>query len=159
MATIHMDMKQFAASRRRLAERFMPAVERGLAVGGERCVSILQRVTDDKRIVNLGGYKRGWASLPIRHGVRVFNHAPYAAVIEEGRRRGARMPPLDPIARWFQRKRSVSETEARGAAYPIARAIGERGLPAHHVLRGALPALIRAVMVEIGEALRLVVGA
>lgn len=81
---------------------------------------------------------------------RVFTPVPHAIVLEEGRRIGARRPPLGPLRRWVQlqvRRGKLTlewtgKTGPRGgvrsaaidaATYFIARAIVARGLPAHKI--------------------------
>jgi hypothetical protein len=74
----------------------------------------------------------------------------YAVVVHEGRRAGARMPPVDVIRAWAQRH-GIDP----GAAFPIARAIGRRGtrplkyyetplLDAAHGMGERLAAYVRA---------------
>ncbi len=80
----------------------------------------------------------------------------YAPVIEEGRRPGARMPPVAPIRRWLERtttgKRIIEamavKLKAEGekitkaklldrAALQVARSIGRKGTPGIHMFAGA----------------------
>ena len=76
---------------------------------------------------NIGGSITGGGTL---FG-QVISPLPYAIVqMETGRRAGAPFPPLDAIALWAQRKLGLPEAQAKRAAYPIARAIAQRGLPA-----------------------------
>lgn len=53
-----------------------------------------------------------------------------AAVLEGGRRPGARPPPTAVIAVWARRKLRVTQRDLPSVAFLIARAIGRRGLPA-----------------------------
>lgn len=74
--------------------------------------------------------------------------AKYAIVVHEGRRPGSRMPPVSAIRAWARRK-GVDED----AAYPIARAIGQRGTrpikyyetPLLNAARGMGPRLQRRI--------------
>lgn len=124
---------------RRLGERMLPAMRRGAIRGALRAVSTLQRATSAAGVFNTGYYKRAWTFSPIEDGARVYNQAPYAAVIEYGRRPGARFPPRNAIIDFAQRKLGLSRKEAERAAFPIARAIARRGIRGRFVLVGALP--------------------
>lgn len=58
---------------------------------------------------------------------------PHFAVLEFGRTAGARMPPAAPIEEWMDRH-GIDPA----ASFVIRRAIGVRGLPAHHIMQRAL---------------------
>lgn len=60
----------------------------------------------------------------------VFSSVPYAQVIELGRRAG-RIPPVAPLRLWAKR---ILGNEKAG--FPVARAIGRRGLPARGIFAG-----------------------
>ena len=62
----------------------------------------------------------------------------YASVIEEGRRAGAKQPPVEAIADWMGRKGISGE---RGVAFVIARSIGRKGTPGKFVFKRAAEAL------------------
>ena len=61
----------------------------------------------------------------------------YGTVVEFGRRPGQKMPPVSVIASWIQQKRGLSVAESMRAAWPIARAIGRRGIPGRFMFRNA----------------------
>ena len=86
--------------------------------------------------MNTGNFIGRWKSevLPRQSAVYIYNTAPYAGVIEYGRRPGARPPPTKAIARWAQRKFGIPYKEARGIAFMIARSIGRRGLVGRRIL-------------------------
>lgn len=56
------------------------------------------------------------------------------AAWEWGRRPGATQPPVSAIRQWMRRRLGTDDARV---AFLIARAIGRRGLPAHHVFRDA----------------------
>lgn len=93
-----------------------------------------------KGAVDTGNYRRNWkvskATINGIRGVLISNAAAYMAVIEMGRGIGKRPPPTDVIARWAERRLGLPYKEARRAAWPIARAIGRRGLYARRVMTG-----------------------
>lgn len=115
--------------------------------------------------VNTGNYRQSWKAVAERSslyggiGVLVSNTAPYAGVIEYGRRPG-KMPPKEPIARWAQRKLGLPYKEAKGLAFVIARRIGREGLLPRRVLTSEqtmtllMEALERDVLHEIIQELR-----
>jgi hypothetical protein len=62
--------------------------------------------------------------------VTVGSSSPYASIVEEGRRAGAKAPPVESILDWMVMK--GLEPDARGA-YLIARKISRDGIPAKKV--------------------------
>lgn len=121
--------------------------------------------------VDRGTYRRSFRFDDVERGARAYNFAPYAAIIEEGRRPGQRMPPLAAIIEWVKRKgigraygpnqagkrrvsKALSDSAARGIAYVIARAIAKRGVPAHHILEAASVEIDREVRAAIDEFLQ-----
>lgn len=113
--------------------------------------------------VNTGFYLRAWKAdaLVPQRAVHIYNQAPYAGVIEYGRRAGARTPPREVIARWAQRKLGLPYKEAWRAAYPIMRAIARRGLRDRKVLFGdstqtrLREMFLEEILREVGSDLRL----
>ena len=72
------------------------------------------------------------------HGM-VFNTAPHAPVMDQGRRKGARMPPPSALVRWVRRKKLVRGRRKKGEAqtkaqremsmaFVIARSISRKGI-------------------------------
>lgn len=154
MGTTRIRLQDLADWHRRLGARFRGAARVGLAAGGERCVSIAQRVTAEKGAFNTGAYRGAWRTEPTDGGQRVYNPALYAGVIEFGRRAGRRAPPLKAIAEWALRKLSLTAAAAKAAAFPIARAIARRGIAGRYVARGSLAEMTRAMTDELLGALR-----
>jgi hypothetical protein len=107
--------------------------------------------------VNTGYYKRSWRSEPIRNGAVILNQAPYAGIIEYGRRVG-RFPPIEAIARWAQRRLGLTRKESLRAAFPIAKAIAERGLVARRVRTNVMPQIRLAFRREVAKELRKELG-
>ena len=62
----------------------------------------------------------------------------YLVYVDEGRRPGGRMPPVDPIRKWCRQK-GIPE----GAAFAIAKSIAENGIPPTDVIERALQNLER----------------
>jgi hypothetical protein len=75
-------------------------------------------------------YAAPWEITRTPRGWTISNPHPQAAVVEYGRARGAKQPPLDAIREWC-----ISKGIDPEYAYPIARAIAEDGIPPRYVLR------------------------
>lgn len=148
------------------------AVRAGLMSAGERAVVVLARAGRQKKAVNTGLYIKSWGHNMVGRAMtvgnmalRVFNHQPYAAVIEHGRRPG-KMPPLAPIERWVHLKlrpkpkaltpRGKAIMKGRGVdttmgartkrleasvAFAVARKIARKGTPARNVVGDVLDKL------------------
>lgn len=111
--------------------------------------------------VDRGTYRRSFRAQDVANGVVFYNSALHGPIIEDGRRPGSRLPPVDVIEDWVRRKgigttltgpvqashgprqkgRKGTSDRARavanqqhGIALMIARKIAARGLPAHHIL-------------------------
>lgn len=160
---IRLDPKQLADWYRRLGKSLPAAARRGAIRGALRAVQTLQKATGTAPpanpngvgvggAVNTGYYKRAWKHEALPDGARVYNAAPYAGVIEHGRRIG-RTPPLDAIQDWAQRRLGLSRKEAKRAAFPIARAIAKRGLVARKVLENSLPGIEKDFIAEVQKEL------
>lgn len=151
----------------KLVEGAVKVIRETVKLHGPRAVqeeiSALARAPVDR-----GTYRRSFRFDDIPLGATAYNFAPYAAIIEEGRRPGQRPPPIGPIIEWVKRKgigrqygpnqagkrkvsRALSDREARGIAFVIARAIGKRGVPAHHILEAAAVEIDRAVRAAIDD--------
>lgn len=87
-------------------------------------------------------------------GAVIVVDAPHAPHMEYGTR--PHFPPLKPLIEWAIRKFGVSESEARGIAWVVAKKISEDGLAPRHYMKRAM-AVIRARIVfqEMERELRL----
>ena len=171
--TARLDVKKLGPLLRKLGDQAKEALARGALSGAMRGVQHMQTVTAQDGIFDRGTYRLGWKARPTGHGATLFNDAVHAPIIEDGRRPGARMPPVAVIQRWAERKlhltdralekavaksgkgkktkalREAAKIDARGIAFLMARAIGRRGIKGKHVLRNAVPALIKIVQEEV----------
>ena len=140
----------------------MSLIKKGMLDGAMQSMHTLDAATRTARpanpagigtggAVNIGGYLRGWFYSRIPNGVSIFNKMPYSPIIEGGRRRGKR-PPSKVLVPWVIRRLGVSEKEARGVAFVIARAIGKRGLLPRKVLGGVIPQITANIMAGIKRA-------
>lgn len=152
MITRTITIRQFAEARKKLALKFPHVLRAGLTDAGGRVVYALRDQTLASGITSSGeGLLSSWRTKAeiVKGGgnLVVWNSQPYSAVVEYGRRPGARMPPTRFIARWAQRKLGLSAKEAQRAAFPIAVNIAKRGIPGKHILEKATPK-IEAIIKE-----------
>jgi hypothetical protein len=154
-----LSVKDWARYVKELGKQFRPALNRGLAAGAERALTIVQQAVHDappaspkgsRGAFSNGDYLRMWKYQVLAgKGVRFYNNHPAAGVIEYGRRAGARRPPSSAVLPWVTRKLGIRGDEAKSVAYVVARAIGERGLQPRRVLENAIPAMQKAIEKEI----------
>jgi len=121
---------------------------RAAAVGSAQFGAALAVVkTGGENLVDLGGYKNAWKGVRVHNGAEVINDAPYAGVIEFGRRPGRPGPPLAPILAWVESKLvrggEVAEEDARSVAFAIRAKIHRDGTPPRLVLTGTKRAVTR----------------
>lgn len=87
---------------------------------------------------------------------RVFSSLPYALVLDQGRRPGARMPPAEALELWVERKLGIPLADVPGVAFLIARSIARKGITARHYvdegLRNATPT-IDGIAASLGQAI------
>lgn len=144
------------------------AVVRGIHSGVMRSVALIHTSVDNAMpaspngaigAVNTGDYKRRWQFELLPTGGRLFNGHPAADVIERGRRRNRRRPPIAAIKLWAMRRLGLSQDEADKAKYAIANAIAKRGLTGRRVLTNPVTkntitrVVLEDVKREISEAL------
>lgn len=111
--------------------------------------------------VDRGTYRRSFKVAKTESGVSIYNPLLYASVLEEGRRPGGKMPPLDEITRWVIRKGLVKgrgrgasrDKAARAIAYVIARGIARKGMKPRRILARSEARLTPLVMAAIYKAL------
>lgn len=86
-----------------LPRRAVEVIQRVVKLEGPRAVeaefSTLTQVPVDR-----GNYRRDFRFEKTKDGATMYNFAFYAAIIEWGRRPGAKMPPIQAIFEWVQRK-------------------------------------------------------
>lgn len=140
---------------RRLARSMPEAAKTGALAAALRGQAYLVDQTSRLKVVDRGRYRQGWKGVAHPLGGRLYNDAPYAGVIEEGRRPG-RFPPVDVMQRWVQRRlggRGLSRGDVKSVAFLVSRKIAREGIPGKYVLRDALPAIQRFLDEEVQRAL------
>jgi hypothetical protein len=151
-------LKDLRAYLGKLPKALEAAAVRGIRVGAQRAIAIVVAAGDvavpasahgGKGAFDTGVYRRSWKTSPLPDGAVLFNASRYADIIERGRRPGSKMPPLAVVEQYAIRKLGLSDTEAKLARYPIARAIARRGLRARRVLRNALKDIGDVVLAEV----------
>ena len=152
---MQMTMREWVAYQGSLGDRYVPTALAGVLSGVMRCLVLLQERTRRAGAVNTGRYLAAWKVSKLPNGARVFNQAPYAGVIEQGRRPG-KFPPVTAIERWVTRKLGLKGAEARTAAFLIGRAIQRRGIRARRILTDPanLEAMTALVQEEVSRVLR-----
>lgn len=90
--------------------------------------------------VDRGAYRQSFRVAELPNGGVLYNMQPYAGVIEYGRRKGKKQPPIDVLTRWVLRKGLVDRPgvtkanhdqwkRARQIAFAIARKMKREGWP------------------------------
>ena len=143
MPSVKIPLKGLAPLIEKLGKGAPAAIRRGLISSGLAMVAEMQKRTADAEIFDRGTFRRSWKSAPTERGVRVFNDAPYAGVIEGGRRPGARQPPSNVMEQWAKRKLGLNDLDAKAAAFALARSIGKKGIKGKPILEQAIPALTK----------------
>lgn len=153
MATRTINLNQVADRYRRLGRQFWPTVMKGARLGAERARA--EMVKRSQEAFDRGASARSWkATTSVSdRTVTVYNQAPYAGVIEYGRRPGSKPPPSKVLEPWVRRKLKVSRKKAPGVAFVVARKIGRDGIPGKYIMARARGAIIRAILAEIEDAL------
>lgn len=126
--TIQMTVRQLPGWLKNLTRQYPEAMRKGLrraAHRGQRhIVSVAIPNAKPYPPDNLGMYRKSWKVENTPTGAILGSDAPYAGVIELGRRPGGGGPPLDKIREWVYRKFRVSRKLAAGR--PGRRAVGEK---------------------------------
>jgi hypothetical protein len=158
-------VKELAPQFRKLAKQMPDAARRGALVGALRARALLIKATglappanqDSVGVggaVNTGFYRNSWKAEATPDGAHVFNDAKYAGVIEYGRRKNSRFPPVAVIQNWAMRRMGLSAKEAKRAAFPIARAIAKRGLLARRVLTDSVDTITEFFIEAVEKSLK-----
>ena len=157
--TINVDLSKFAAEMDKLGGDLQRVIKRGLMSGAARALPILHRRSEEAApaserggigAVDTGQYKAGWRSEPTSDGARIRNTKPYAAVIEGGRRpSGVSKEGRKNLEGWAKRKLGLLNTEAKAAAFLIARALAKRSLRPRNVLGGGIAEIVKGIVAEL----------
>ena len=152
-ATISVDIADFEKLLLKLGAAAPKALQAGLLSAAMRAQTIVVAETQRKRVFNTGHYEAAWKAERIVDGIRLYNLAPYAGIIEYGRRPGRR-PRSEWLIPWVMRKFRLPQKAAAGIAFVVARKIGQKGIPGRYVLRDAMPKIEKAVAAEVTYELR-----
>lgn len=153
-----------------LVARAVETIRRTVKLHGPRAVQA--EIADAPRPpVDRGTYRRSWRFDDIPDGATMYNFSAYGSIIEDGRRPGTKMPPLAVIEDWVRRKgigrqygpdqkgkrkvsRKLNDSEIRGIAFVIARAIKARGIEGLHIMELAAEVVDEQVRRDIDALLR-----
>lgn len=181
---IKIPFAQFDNYLKQLGANAQKALNSGLLSAALRAQTIVVAETQKKSVFNTGYYQGAWKAerLPLpRQAIRVYNFAPYAGVIEEGRRpyptrvaprrgvprrpKGSGPIPMDQlppfrkaIVAWTMRKFSLPYEDAYPRMWAISNAINKRGIPAKRVLGDANPLITAAFREEVERELKRALG-
>lgn len=111
---------QFPAAIRERLRQDTALVERVALEVAQRSLASAVKETNEAKAVDQGFFKLSWSARPIPGGAMFENTAPYAAILEYGRRPGRPGPPLQPIIAWVNRKMRGDITGQYRAAKAIA---------------------------------------
>lgn len=149
MPTVVTTARRFPGEVKRLHERIQNKIVIATHEVAHRGLAEAVRITNSEKIVDQSAYKRAFRvddgqqrrSTDGKRDMRfrklpamLINDAPHAATIENGRRPGAKMPPLEPIRRWVERKMGIPAAASLRVAIAVQRAIAKRGLKPKRVM-------------------------
>jgi hypothetical protein len=137
---------------RREMRKCVHLVEEAALEAVSRGEDLAVAATDAEDLVHMGLYKWSWKHHRIPGGAELVNDAPYAGVIEYGRRPKRPGPPLAPILEWVERKLvargEVEPEKALATAKRIRALIHQRGTRPRFVLRSTIPKMRRTFVSE-----------
>lgn len=184
---VSVPIEKFASLLKKLGPKADAALNRGVLSAAMRSRDILVSETQKKKVFNTGYYQGAWKAdrvitskllgLLATRTVHVYNQAPYAGVIEYGRRpypnrvsprtgaprrpRGSGPLPMDSlppfrkaIAAWVMRKFGLPYERAYPLMWAISNSINKKGIPARNVLTDAVPQLEKALVTEVTRELQ-----
>lgn len=143
MTVLNFDVRQWVEYHEGLGPAIVVAAQRGLKSAAMRTLVAVQQRTRTAipaspgglvGAVDTGDFLRGWRRETMPDGTEVvYNDRTHAPYVEGGRMPGRRMPPVEVIRQWLVRRAGMDPTEAKRAAFPVARAIARRGLNARQI--------------------------
>ena len=142
---------RFPYELRALARRVEAAARANAVKAGRDAAKHLERAPRRAKPppIATGEFVRSWRSSSPKPGqVVVENVAPHAGFVERGRKKG-RPPPVAAIRRW-----ALVKGLSPHIAWPVARAIGRRGVKGRWILRDARPAIERLFRDALARAVR-----
>ena len=158
------NFNELAKYYRKLGRDIEPAMRKGVFIGAQRSLGVFRKTAQLLGAWGRGGMPNYMGSFRAsKHplGAMIYNFAPYAGVIEWGRRAGFGVSKEGQLqlAQWVRRKLRVkNESEVRSLVFVIARAIKARGLQPRNVMKRALPYAMRLVNQEITKAISAAMG-
>ncbi len=134
MAIVKVDIKNLAATITADLKEVFPHIREKVQVAmqmhGPRIAMQQIARARPRPPVDRGPYRRGFKVEDTPTGSVMYNPVKYAGVIEKGRRRGKRMPPVQALEDWVKRKGFVQDSaDIRSVAFAIARKIQREGWP------------------------------
>ena len=144
------------ARKKRIILAIQDAVMQGEAIAQEEVDA-----TEPHKPVDRGTYRRAFKSAKLPNGATLYNSAPYAGVMEEGRRPGT-WPNIGALTEWVKRKgligeklrvkksekalmQSIDDAVARSLAFLIAAKMKARGMAGRFVMKRTIARLTNIV--------------
>ncbi len=151
MPTVITTARGFPGEIKRLHERIARKIVVATHEIAHRGLAEAVRITNTEHIIDQSAYKRAFRvddsqrrrSTDGQRDMRfrkmpamLINDAPHAAVIEHGRRKGAKMPPDDAIRGWVRRKLGIGDSDPKQdrVVFAVRKAIAKRGLKPKKVM-------------------------
>lgn len=144
MTTFVISPKDLGKFEKRYAGVVRLSIKKSLARAAPDTVKLLRAAS--AHIHDTGAFADGWKAKSSFTELDIVNAAPHAIYVEGGRAPGSRPPPLQPILEWVLRHGMPAS-----AAWPIARAIGVRGIVARPVLEPNIGRLSDLVVERLRE--------
>lgn len=138
----------------------LDATREGMRRGAVRGVGMLKDRARAAGKVVTGQYVGGWRTVENGQGLLDgLDDAPHAGIVELGARpHKVSAEGIEAITRWAMLKLHLPESEARSAAYAIAKRIGERGQKGTYIVRDNLDRLADMARDEVADAMRRTFG-
>lgn len=140
--SITIDMKDYPRWLKEKAGARMRVATKACLDSGPEIIKVLQISTKNAPPASpsgstgayaFGNYYSGWRVVGTLEGVKITNTENYSRWVEEGRNPG-KLPNIDNIVRWVQKRLGVSPDIAKRLAFPIAKQIAANGLQPRNVL-------------------------
>ena len=138
-----------------LTRRFK-AIPRAIKDSVEQAAGDGRTILRKKTPKDTGSLERAWR-VKADKDVELVNEMPYAGVVERGAKpHGVDENAIASITDWAQRKIGLSEKEAQGLAFGLAKKIGEKGQEPTFFVKNSLDELSKALKARAEGGLRTV---
>ena len=143
-------LNEFSKIIKDMPSRTLAQVKRGTVSGVARSIPDLVAASP----VDTGLYAQSWSFSADEQSVILGNFSPYAAIIEDGTRKG-HWTPIEPLLAWAKRVLGDSSqppqysARVRSLAYGTRQKIYDQGITPRKVLENMLPTILENIKQEI----------